>query len=37
MVFAAGADSVAVISAVLRAENIEEAARQIAARFEAQK
>ena len=36
-VLAAGADSVAVIGAVLRAENIEEAARQIAARFEAQK
>jgi len=36
-VLAAGADSVAVIGAVLRAESPEEAARQIAARFEAQK
>ncbi len=36
-VMAAGADSVAVISAVLEAENIEEAARQIVARLEAQK
>jgi thiamine-phosphate pyrophosphorylase len=36
-VLAAGADSVAVISAVLGAESPEEAAQQIAARFEAQK
>jgi len=36
-VLAAGADSVAVISAVLQAESPEEAARQIAARFEIQK
>jgi len=36
-VLAAGADSVAVISAILQAESPEEAARQIAARFEAQK
>lgn len=36
-VLAAGADSVAVISAVLGAESPEEAARQIAARFEVQK
>jgi thiamine-phosphate pyrophosphorylase len=36
-VLAAGADSVAVISAVLQAESPEEAARQIAARFEARK
>jgi len=34
-VLAAGADSVAVISAILQAESPEEAARQIAARFEA--
>ncbi len=36
-VLAAGADSVAVISTILQAESPEEAARQIAARFEAQK
>jgi len=36
-VLAAGADSVAVISAILQAESPEEAARQIVARFEAQK
>ena len=36
-VMAAGADSVAVISAVLQAESPEEAARQIAARLEARK
>ncbi len=36
-VIAAGADSVAVISAVLEAEDIEEAARQMVARLEAQK
>ena len=36
-VIAAGADSVAVISAVLGAENIEDATRQIVARLEAQK
>ena len=36
-VLAAGADSVAVISAILGAEDIEEAARQIIARFEAGK
>ncbi len=36
-VLAAGADSVAVIGAVLGAESPEEAARQIVARFEAQK
>ena len=36
-VLAAGADSVAVISAVIRAESPEEAARQIVARFEAKK
>ncbi len=36
-VLAAGADSVAVISAILQAESPEEAARQIAARFEVQK
>jgi len=36
-VLAAGADSVAVIGAVLGAESPEEAARQIAARFEAQR
>ena len=36
-VLAAGADSVAVIGAVLGAESPEEAAQQIAARFEAQK
>ena len=36
-VIAAGADSVAVISAVLEAENIEDAARQIVARLETQK
>ena len=36
-VLAAGADSVAVISAILQAEDIEEAARQIIARFEAGK
>lgn len=36
-VLAAGADSVAVISAVLDAESPEEAARQIVARFEARK
>ena len=36
-VLAAGADSVAVISAILQAESPEEAAQQIAARFEAQK
>jgi len=36
-VLAAGADSVAVISAVLGAESPEEAAQHIAARFEVQK
>jgi len=36
-VLAAGADSVAVISTILQAESPEEAARQIAVRFEAQK
>jgi len=36
-VLAAGADSVAVISAILQAESPEESARQIAARFEVQK
>jgi len=36
-VIAAGADSVAVINAVLEAEDIEEAARQMVARLEAQK
>ncbi len=36
-VLAAGADSVAVLSAILQAEDIEEAARQIIARFEAGK
>ena len=36
-VLAAGADSVAVISAILQAESPEEAAQQIATRFEAQK
>jgi thiamine-phosphate pyrophosphorylase len=34
-VLAAGADSVAVISAILKAEDVEEAARQIVAEFEA--
>jgi len=36
-VVAAGADAVAVISAILRVEDVEEAARQIVARFEAGK
>jgi len=36
-VLAAGADSVAVISAILQAEDVEEAARQIIARFETRK
>jgi len=36
-VIAAGADSVAVISAILEAKNIKEAARQIAAQFETEK
>ncbi len=36
-VLAAGADSVAVISAILQAESPEGAARQIAVKFETQK
>jgi len=36
-VLAAGADSVAVLGAILQAEDIEEAARQITARFEERK